>query len=129
MAERFTREDGKVAVLISPEYGAGWSAWVSEEDEEALVFDAKIVGADLAGDHYTTAYLAAMHIYHPRPNQSYSSDSEINESSDSEMTVTTIIKNQLDSTTAPIITKSTFATRIAMSVMSITVSSLLPQPH
>lgn len=73
---------------------------MSEEHEEALLFDAQIVKAVLAGNHHTAASLAAMQTYHPRPKQSDSSDPESNESSDSEMTMTTIIKNGLDSTNA-----------------------------
>lgn len=40
--------DGKVAVLYSPSFGAGWSTW--NEDMEGLVFDHIIVNAVLAGD-------------------------------------------------------------------------------
>lgn len=36
--------DGRVAVLYSPGFGAGWSTWASE-DAEALLFDPQI--ADL----------------------------------------------------------------------------------
>lgn len=100
MVERFTREDGKVAILFSPEYGAGWSTWVSEEDEEALLFHTQIVKEVLDGNHRKAASLAARRTYHPKPKQSDISDFESNESSDSEMTMTTIIKNQLDSTSA-----------------------------
>lgn len=100
MVERFTREDGKVAVLISPDYGAGWSTWVSEEDEEALLFHAQIVKEVLDGNHRKAASLAARWTYHPRPKQSDSSELESNESSDSEITMTTIIQNQLDLTSA-----------------------------
>lgn len=100
MVERFTREDGKVAVLISPEYGAGWSTWVSEEDGEVLLFHTQIVKEVLDGNHRKAASLAARRTYHPRPKQSDISDLESYESSDSEMTMTTIIKNQLDSTSA-----------------------------
>lgn len=100
MVERFTREDGKVAVLISPDYGAGWSTWVGEQDKEALLFHAQIVKEVLDGNHRGAASLAARRTYHPRPKQSPHSDLESNESSDSEMTMTTIIKNQLDSTSA-----------------------------
>lgn len=103
MVERFTREDGKVAVLISPEYGAGWSTWVSEEDEEALLFDTQMVQAVLAGQDRTAASLAYTQTYHPRLKQSYSSALESNESSDSEMTMTTIIKNELDSRSAEVV--------------------------
>lgn len=100
MVERFTREDGKVAVLISPDYGVGWSTWVSEQDKEALLFHAQIVKQVLDGHHRGAATMAARVTYHPRPKQSTSSDLESTESSDNEMTMTTIIKNQLDSTSA-----------------------------
>jgi hypothetical protein len=39
--------DGKVAVLYSPGYGAGWYSWNSDED---LLFDPEIVAAVEAGD-------------------------------------------------------------------------------
>lgn len=98
--ERYTPEDGKIAVLISPGYGAGWSTWaLEEEDVEALLFDDKIVKAVLAGLHHTAASLATMQMYHPRQNQSDSLNSESNES-DSEMTMSTIINNGLDTTSA-----------------------------
>lgn len=97
--ERYTRKDGKIAVLISPGYGAGWSTWAPEKDVEALLFDAKIVKAVLAGLHETAASLAIMRTYQPRQNQSDSSDPESNES-DSEMAMSTIINNGLDITSA-----------------------------
>lgn len=97
MVERFRREDGKVAVLISPDRGAGWSTWVSEEDEEALLFHAQIVKAVFDDNPRKAASLAARLTYHPRPaQQSHSAGSESNESSDSEMTMTAIIKNHLE---------------------------------
>jgi hypothetical protein len=37
-------KDGKVAVLYSPCYGAGWSTWNSD-DKDFLLFDPKIVAA------------------------------------------------------------------------------------
>ena len=37
-------KDGKVAVLYSPGFGAGWSTWARLEDHgEALIFDKEIV--------------------------------------------------------------------------------------
>jgi len=37
-------ENGKVAVLISPGYGAGWSTWNYEDDiSEAMLFDKDII--------------------------------------------------------------------------------------
>lgn len=42
-------KDGKVAVLISPGYGAGWSTWAGHSSE-AAVFDRELVEAVLVGD-------------------------------------------------------------------------------
>ena len=39
-------ENGNVAVLISPGFGAGWSSWGSAE-REALLFDSRLVDAVL----------------------------------------------------------------------------------
>ena len=36
--------DGKVAVLVSSGYGAGWSTWVSDEYRETYLFHPKFVG-------------------------------------------------------------------------------------
>lgn len=41
-------KDGKVAVLFSPGFGAGWYTWNSENKE--LIFDPEIVEAILAED-------------------------------------------------------------------------------
>lgn len=41
--------DGKVAVLYSPGFGAGWSTWADADQREALCMDARIVGAFLSG--------------------------------------------------------------------------------
>ena len=43
-------KDGKVAVLYSPGYGAGWSTWAADSEKETLCMDARIVGPFLAGD-------------------------------------------------------------------------------
>lgn len=48
MQERYEK-DGKVAVLYSPGYGAGWSSW-AHEHEDALLFHPEIVQAVLDGD-------------------------------------------------------------------------------
>lgn len=38
--------DGKVAVLVSPQHGAGWYSWNDDEDYSlAMLFDPEIVGA------------------------------------------------------------------------------------
>lgn len=36
-------KDGKVAVLISPGYGAGWSTWADEEHKAFMLFDRNLV--------------------------------------------------------------------------------------
>ena len=48
--------DGKVAVLYSPGYGAGWYTWNSEH--EGLIFDKEIVEAVLADDRTKAAEIA-----------------------------------------------------------------------
>lgn len=40
---------GKVAVLYSPGFGAGWSTWSYGERAEQLAFDARLVQAALNG--------------------------------------------------------------------------------
>src|SRR5258706_9126806 len=45
--EKYIRQDGKVAVLIAPGYGAGWSTWGLEEDRESMIFDRDLVKAVL----------------------------------------------------------------------------------
>ncbi len=42
-------KDGKVAVLYSPGFCAGWSTWADCDQKEALCMDARIVGPFLAG--------------------------------------------------------------------------------
>lgn len=44
--------EGKVAVLISPGYGAGWSSWATAEQREMLLFDRLFVEAAEAGVEY-----------------------------------------------------------------------------
>lgn len=41
-SNQYSNED-KIAVIISPGYGAGWSTWAADEDKEAMVFDADLV--------------------------------------------------------------------------------------
>ena len=36
-------KDGKVAVLISTDYGAGWSTWADDDEKLLLLFDPAIV--------------------------------------------------------------------------------------
>lgn len=42
-------KDGKVAILYSPGYGAGWSSWNSDHSP-AIIFDPEIVEAILTDD-------------------------------------------------------------------------------
>lgn len=42
-------KDGMVAVVFSPGYGAGWSTWNSEYNDEELIFDPGLVNLILAG--------------------------------------------------------------------------------
>ena len=42
LAERVVRA-GRVAVLVSPGFGAGWSSWADAELQERLLFDPEVV--------------------------------------------------------------------------------------
>ena len=46
--EKRYNEEGQVAVLISPGFGAGWSTWSGGDDSGALLFDSRLVDAVLA---------------------------------------------------------------------------------
>lgn len=48
--------DGKIAVLVSPGYGAGWYTW--NHDCEGLLFDKDLVEAVFAGNNDKCAELA-----------------------------------------------------------------------
>ena len=50
-------KDGKVAVMISPGFGAGWSTWNSEF-RDTLLFDAEIAQAVIDGDKAKATQLA-----------------------------------------------------------------------
>jgi len=47
--EKRYNEQGQVAVLISPGFGAGWSTW-SGEHAEAMIFDSRLVDYVLLND-------------------------------------------------------------------------------
>jgi hypothetical protein len=51
-------KDGKVAVLYSPGYGAGWSTWAKEAYRETLCMDARLVNLVLANDRDAAGLLA-----------------------------------------------------------------------
>lgn len=42
MIEKVVR-DGRVAVLVSPGFGAGWSTWTDRELRERVLFDPEVV--------------------------------------------------------------------------------------
>lgn len=46
--EKRYNEEGHVAVLISPGFGAGWSSWSGSDVNDALLFDSRLVDAVLA---------------------------------------------------------------------------------
>lgn len=47
---KYTNSNGKVAVLISPGFGAGWSTWASDEIRDFMLFDKKLVEMALGDD-------------------------------------------------------------------------------
>jgi len=51
-------KDGKVAVLYSPGYGAGWSTWAENDQRETVCMHAEIVQAVLEGDRNKAAEIA-----------------------------------------------------------------------
>lgn len=57
MIEKYTREDGKVAVLYTGSYGAGWYSWNTGNPE--LLFDKDIVQALLKEDRNAVIKIAA----------------------------------------------------------------------
>lgn len=69
-------KNGKVAVCISPGYGAGWSTWAGRELQETLLFHPSIVNMVISGkrgeitkgwmgknlgDEYTGVYLGGVY--------------------------------------------------------------------
>lgn len=52
--------DGKVAVIVSPNYGAGWSTW--NRNSQAMCMDERIVSALLYDDE-STAKLVAKQLF------------------------------------------------------------------
>lgn len=51
-------KDGKIAVLYSPDFGAGWSTWASDDIRESMCMNAEIVLAVLDGDNAKAAEIA-----------------------------------------------------------------------
>ena len=64
---KFVREDGKVAVLVSPGFGAGWSTWDHNSREENICFDAEVVQWVLDGmpnaDNFMDATQERLNVY------------------------------------------------------------------
>lgn len=50
MVKKLTNENGDVAVIYSPGYGAGWSTWAPTKYKEDVVFDADLAKAILDGN-------------------------------------------------------------------------------
>lgn len=62
--ERYINEDGKVGVLISPSYGAGWSTYPSGDKKEFLLFDKGLVELALneASEEEVEEYIKSMDV-------------------------------------------------------------------
>jgi hypothetical protein len=43
-------KDGKVGVLVSPGFGAGWSTWADSAERETALMDKRLVEAALSGN-------------------------------------------------------------------------------
>jgi hypothetical protein len=57
--EKRYNEEGQVAVLISPGFGAGWSTWArGEAHSEAMIFDSRLVDHVLVNGNESLAYYA-----------------------------------------------------------------------
>lgn len=54
--EKYYNDAGKVAVLYSPGYGAGWYTW--DQKHEGLIFDKDIVQSVLNNDNKKAAIIA-----------------------------------------------------------------------
>lgn len=50
--------DGMVAVVYSPDYGAGWSTWNPGEHRQRLIFDSGVAEAVLAGENARAVSIA-----------------------------------------------------------------------
>ena len=48
MVEKVIR-NGQVAILVSPQYGAGWSTWCDVNQRETALFDKRLIEAAEAG--------------------------------------------------------------------------------
>lgn len=56
--EKYYDDQGRVAVLYSPGYGAGWSTWNAGPKREALCMDRRIIEAVIEGDREKAAQIA-----------------------------------------------------------------------
>ena len=61
MRDRFI-QDGRVAVLYSPDYGAGWSTWNTQYEEE-LIYEPAIVEMILMVDSDTDDWVSKATMY------------------------------------------------------------------
>jgi hypothetical protein len=52
------KKNGKVAVLYSPDYGAGWSSWSGGTQKSQLCMDARLVNAFIQGGDEAAARMA-----------------------------------------------------------------------
>lgn len=52
--------DGKVAVIYSPGFGAGWSTWGDGMHRESKMFDAELAEAILSGDERRIQLVAGL---------------------------------------------------------------------
>ena len=55
-------QDGKVSVIYSPGFGAGWSTWADANQRATLCMDARITKHVIAGDNEAAA-AAALEIF------------------------------------------------------------------
>ena len=58
-------QDGKVAVLVSPGFGAGWSTWADAELRERLLFEHNVVNFLLEDPQDVERVLAYMTLTYP----------------------------------------------------------------
>ena len=48
MMDKYLNDEGKVGVIVSPGYGAGWSSW-NDEHREFLAMDSELIALKLSG--------------------------------------------------------------------------------
>ena len=60
MVEKYVK-DGQVAILITSNYGAGWSTWNNSDKKEYLLFDKALVELALKGSYEKLARMVLEH--------------------------------------------------------------------